>query len=478
MTRTRDPIDWKRALRLFDRGWTHGEIAAKFGYSYGTVHSKLRELGARRTLQRERVASRHGIKLYHLWHFLKGRCDDPSHRDYADYGGRGVRFARAWHDFDTFYDWAVGSGYREGFHLARANRLRDFTPANCHWVSSSALRAGRPGHARVLIEAFGKRKSRADWARDRRCRVSRESLGERLAAGWPSEEAISSPPGSKPSRRVRSVAPPARRGSPPRIDWPRAVALYQKEELSENELARRFGATRQGIIKGLKRHGVRLRQRPKPTYDRERGRLYDTWLSLHSRCEKPDDPMYRFHGARGIRVARAWREFAPFEAWARKSGAKRGLWLVRTDRRKGYSPQNCEWTLPAEAVRRQGPRAKPHPTRLLSAFGETKGITAWEGDPRCPVRAATIGKRLAQGWTTQAAIAHPPMTRSCSDTRFTILHAFGVEKSKTEWLRDRRCGGVGLYGLNRRLKQGWTEEDAIATRPWCQPRSRGARTAG
>jgi len=466
MSRQRKPIDWDEALRLHQEGWTYQRIADRFGYRHATVARGLKARGAHPRRKHQRMVRPQGRRLYGLWRFLRGRCEDPSHRDYAAYGGRGIRFARAWRDFDAFYDWAIASGYRAGLRLKRHRTSRGYTPGNCRWVTATELFRGRPGRPVVLVEAFGECKSRAEWARDRRCKVSRESLQERLAAGWPADDAIATPPRGKPSRRVRPAVPQAKRGSGARIDWPRAIALYRDQGLSTKEVARRLGATRDGISKGLRRHGIRLRSRSKAPWDRERRRLFETWMSIHRRCEDRGDPLYPFHGARGITVARAWRTFEPFEAWARAHGARPGLWLARKDRRKGWSPANCEWVPPAEAVRRQGPRARPPPRRLLTAFGETKGLTAWGKDPRCSVRDLTIARRLDKGWATEDAIAQPPANRGSSDCRLAVLRAFGEERSKREWLRDRRCGGIGPTGLNYRLEQGWPAEDAIATPPW------------
>ncbi len=473
----RRSIDWAEAVRLYRAGQTYAEIAAGLGCAIVTVRMRLRARGVRARRKNERMTRRHGVRLYHAWHFLLGRCEDPEHRDYAAYGGRGVRFAPAWHDFDTFYDWAIGAGYRPGLRLDRRNRSLDFTPANCCWVDGRTLLSGRPGRPTVLVEAFGQRKSRAAWARDRRCRVSRGSLAERLAAGWPPDEAISAPPGARPARRVRPVAIPVRRGPPGRIDWDVARALHEEQGLSTAELARRFGATPGGIVRGFQRLGVRLHRRPTHYDDRGRRNAYHIWVGLHRRCEDPRDRLYRFHGARGVRVARAWREFEPFLEWVRASGARPGLWLTRKDRRKGWSAGNCEWVLPVEAVRRQGPRARPRPRRIITAFGETKGLAAWCRDRRCRVRDHTVGRRLAKGWPAEDAISQPRGHPGSAGSRFAELRAFGETKSKTEWLHDGRCGGVCMAGLNDRLRRGWTAQDAIATPPWRQPGWTKARPA-
>ncbi|MFG2996565.1 hypothetical protein [Streptomyces sp. NPDC048340] len=43
----------------------------------------------------------------------------------------------------------------------------------------------------------------------------------------------------------------------------------------------------------------------------------------------------------------------------------------------------------------------------IHAFGESKNLVAWAGDPRCQVRAETLRTRLAVGWKPEDAIARP-----------------------------------------------------------------------
>ena len=50
----------------------------------------------------------------------------------------------------------------------------------------------------MWVTAFGQTRGVEDWARDRRCRVGRTSLRERLRKGMPAEVAITAPsPGLK-----------------------------------------------------------------------------------------------------------------------------------------------------------------------------------------------------------------------------------------------------------------------------------------
>lgn len=228
-------------------------------------------------------------------------------------------------------------------------------------------------------------------------------------------------------------------------------------------------------MSGFERLGVRRERTPGPTSTPEGRRLHKTWESLHRRCEDPSNALYPYNGAKGVRVCAEWREFEPFLEWALDSGSRPGLCLVRRDRRRNYSPGNCEWATRAEATKRKAaPTRPPRSRKPIAAFGEEKGVVAWARDPRCPVSATTVSVRIARGWDAESAIATPPENRGGADSVYTELEAFGQTKGLTDWARDRRCE-VSLSGLADRLRRGWSAEDALSTPPFQEPGTRRAR---
>jgi hypothetical protein len=40
---------------------------------------------------------------YHIWEGILQRCENPKNKDYADYGGRGIKVCEKWHKFENFY---------------------------------------------------------------------------------------------------------------------------------------------------------------------------------------------------------------------------------------------------------------------------------------------------------------------------------------------------------------------------------------
>lgn len=472
----RRPIEWDEALRLLqEENWSYADIAREFDYAYKTVRNALRKRGAKPRRASPARKTRRGAKLVRLWRFMREKCAVPSHPSYEHYGGLGVRVCREWDEsFDSFYEWAVASGYRIGLRLARKNRSREYSPGNCRWVTVGEKASRRHGSRPPswTLTAFGETKGPTAWSRDPRCRVSPSTLLGRIRRGDSPEKAITAPPDS--TRRPGAKPPPDRPRKEP-IDWDEAIQLYLEEGLSQPEVARRVGASYAGVVAGFKRLGVRRVRKPDLTSTPDGRRLHKTWLSLRRRCEEPSDSLYPYIGAKGVRVCKEWKGFSRFLRWALESGSKPGLCLVRRNCRADYSPTNCEWVTRREASRRKGAPSRPtRPRRPIEAFGEENGVVGWARDPRCSVSPPTISARMARGLDVERAITTPPENRGGSDMVYTELEAFGQTKGLTDWTRDRRCK-VSATGVKDRLRRGWSAEDALSTPPFPKAGHRGRK---
>lgn len=79
--------------------------------------------------------------------------------------------------------------------------------------------------------------------------------------------------------------------------------------------------------------------------------LYVTWINMKRKCNNPRAVNFKRYGARGIRICKAWLDkkkgYLNFRTWALANGYAVGLryYLIsRKDRRKHFSPDNCEIT--------------------------------------------------------------------------------------------------------------------------------------
>ena len=77
-----------------------------------------------------------GTPEYWAWALAKNRCTNANHRQYGNYGGRGIKMSPEWRNsFDVFLG---DMGERpDGYSLDRINNDGDYCKENCRWATQT-----------------------------------------------------------------------------------------------------------------------------------------------------------------------------------------------------------------------------------------------------------------------------------------------------------------------------------------------------
>lgn len=68
---------------------------------------------------------------YNSWRGMRERCNNPNHKFYKNYGGRGVKVCKRWAKFVNFLE---DMGVKpEGLTLDRMENNLGYFPENCKW---------------------------------------------------------------------------------------------------------------------------------------------------------------------------------------------------------------------------------------------------------------------------------------------------------------------------------------------------------
>lgn len=126
------------------------------------------------------------------WENMIARCHVATHRDFANYGGRGIAVCGRWRE--SFEAFVQDMGLRpEGTTLDRIDNAIGYDPGNCRWADKTTQANNRRDNRWITID--GRTQTVAQWARDRGVRAS--LIHTRLYQGWSEHDAVMTSVGGK-----------------------------------------------------------------------------------------------------------------------------------------------------------------------------------------------------------------------------------------------------------------------------------------
>lgn len=122
------------------------------------------------------------------------------------------------------------------------------------------------------------------------------------------------------------------------------------------------------------------------------------WTQMKIRCSRPNNPTYKYYGARGIKVCERWQRFENFfEDMGVRPSSKHEINRINND--GDYEPSNCEW-----ATRLEQARNKTTSIRLTLG---TQTLTLPEWAEKLGMKRTTLARRLSLGWSAEKTLTTP-----------------------------------------------------------------------
>ncbi|EPZ47668.1 hypothetical protein [Alicyclobacillus acidoterrestris] len=126
-------------------------------------------------------------RLVNILYMAKRRCLNPNDKDFADYGGRGIRVCNDWmENIDSFVDWALNNGYADNLTLDRIDVNGNYEPSNCRWITRKEQHWNK--RKTIYLTINSETKSIGEWSEI--TGIPTNVLFYRTRKGWPEDKLL------------------------------------------------------------------------------------------------------------------------------------------------------------------------------------------------------------------------------------------------------------------------------------------------
>jgi hypothetical protein len=184
--------------------------------------------------------------------------------------------------------------------------------------------------------------------------------------------------------------------------------------------------------------------------------IYTKWKGMITRCYNEASEFYMDYGGRGITVCERWRGKGGFENFYADMGdvPENKPTIDRIDVNGDYCPENCRW---ADEIDQANNKRN---NRFLTYNGESLTSSQWAR--RIGISERVIKDRVRLGWDADKILTTPVLASGRRTGKTRLLGFNGEMLSVTEWSKRT---GIRRETIGRRLKLGWSTEQAITTPP-------------
>lgn len=139
--------------------------------------------------------TKHGLRrtrIYNIYAAMIDRCTNARHRNYYDYGGRGIKICDEWlgeNGFINFYNWTMNNGYTDELTIDRIDVDGNYEPDNCRWITIKEQQLNKRNNHLVTIN--GVTKFAREWCEEYNVKI--DTFWGRLYKGIEGEDLLAAP---------------------------------------------------------------------------------------------------------------------------------------------------------------------------------------------------------------------------------------------------------------------------------------------